>query len=192
MISIARTFGAPDTVPAGKQATSASSRSCASSSLPFDDRHQVHDVRVALERHVGRHAHRAVRRHAADVVAPEVDEHDVLGALLLVALQLLGRAARPLPRCARAGACRRSDASATLPPFDAHQHLGRRADDRPAADAEEVHVRRRVDVPQRAIDRERVGVERRLEPLRQHDLVDVAGGDVLLRRADHPLELRRA
>ena len=35
---------------------------------------------------------RAVVAHAAEIVAPEVDEHDVLGALFLVALELLGQA----------------------------------------------------------------------------------------------------
>ena len=34
MISIARILGAPDTVPAGKQAASASSRSCSAVSSP--------------------------------------------------------------------------------------------------------------------------------------------------------------
>ena len=186
MICIARTFGAPDTVPAGKHATSASSRSLILGELALDDRDQVHDVRVALERHERRHAHAAVLAHAAEVVAAEIDEHDVLGALLLVALQLVGEAlilfvgpaARP-----RAGNRMRHG----MPPFDAHQHLGRRPDDRAAAHADEEHVRRRVDVPQRAIDRERIDADLRREALRQHDLVDVAGRDVLLGLPDDAL-----
>ena len=80
---------------------------------------------------------------------------------------------------ARAGDRMRLDA----PPFDAHQHLRRRPDDRQAAHADEIHVGRRVHVPQRAVDRERIGRDVRLEALRQHRLVDVAGGDVLLDRA---------
>ena len=60
--------------------------------LPFDDGDEVHHVRIALERHVGRHSHAAVFGHASNVIAPEVDEHHVLSALLLVALQLLGQA----------------------------------------------------------------------------------------------------
>ena len=155
--------------------------------LAFDRRHQVHHVRVALEPHVLRHAHAAVLADAADVVAPEIDEHHVLGALLLVALQLvgeaqillLGAAARP-----RAGDRMGLD----VLPFDAHQHLGRRADDGEAAHADEIHVGRRIDVAQRAVDRERLGLDVRLEPLRQHRLVDVAGGDALLDRADAGLE----
>ena len=126
--------------------------------------------------------------HAPDVVAPEIHQHDVLGALLLVALQLLAEPdvlSSVAPARPRAGDRMRLHLAA----LDAHQHLRRRADDRAVADAQEIHVGRRVDVPQRAVDREGVGVDGRLEALRQHDLVDVAGGDVLLRRPHHLLEL---
>ena len=116
-------------------------------------------MRVALERHVGRHLHRAVRRHASEVVAPEVDEHHVFGALLLVALQLLGE-----PHVLFLGAAARARAGDRMRlhqlPFDAHQHLGRRADDRAVAHAEEIHVRRRIHVPKRPVGHERIGVER--------------------------------
>ena len=145
-------------------------------------------MREALESHELRDAHRSVLADAADVVAAEIDEHHVLGALLLVALQLFGEphvlfvgaAARP-----RAGNRMRLDARSLHP----DEHLRRRSDDRDAAHADEVHVRRRVHVPQRAVDRERVGGDVGLEPLREHDLIDVAGGDVLLGRADLFLEL---
>ena len=88
------------------------------------------------------------------------------------------------PRRPRAGNRMRLDPRA----LDAHQHLRRRADHRDAAHADEIHVRRRVHVPQRAVDGERIGVDLGLEPLRQHHLIDVAGGDVLLRRAHLLLE----
>ena len=45
-------------------------------------------------------------------------------------------------------------------PLDADQHLGRRPDDREAAHADEIHVGRRIDVPQRAIDGERLATRR--------------------------------
>ena len=62
-------------------------------------------MRVALERHERRDAHRAVVAHAPDIIAAQVDEHHMLGFLLLVALQFLteahvflfGLAARPCP-----------------------------------------------------------------------------------------------
>ena len=98
MICIARTFGAPDTVPAGKARHERVEPIAIVGELAFDDRRQVHDVREALEAHELRHAHRPVVADAADVVAAEIDEHDVLGALLLVALQLLGQPRCPLRR----------------------------------------------------------------------------------------------
>ena len=139
-------------------------------------------MRVALERHELRHAHDAVVADAAEVVAAEVDEHDVLGAFLLVALQLLAEAhvllvVAPRGRVPAIGcvsACRpstRTSISGDEPTIDTLAH------------ADEVHVRRRIHVAQRAIDGERVGVDVGLEALRQHDLVDVARGDVLLGRA---------
>ena len=110
---------------------------------------------------------------------PEVDEHHVLGALLLVAAQLVGEPLILVGRraaTARAGNRMRLD----VPAFDAHEHLGRRADDGLLAHPDEEHVRRRVDVTQRAVDVERRRRGRRVEALRQHRLVDLAGGDVLL------------
>ena len=117
--------------------------------------------------------HRAELADPAEIVAAEIDEHHVLGPLLLVPLQLLGRAADRLRRsAARPGAGDR--VRLDVPPFHAHQHLRRRPDDRQAAHADEIHVGRRVDVTKRAVDGERIGCDVRLEPLRQHRLVDVA------------------
>ena len=45
---------------------------------------EMQHVRVALDDHELAHLHRAVLRDAADVVPAEVDEHQMLGALLLV------------------------------------------------------------------------------------------------------------
>ena len=71
------------------------------------------------------------------------------------------------------------------PAFHAHEHLGRRPDNRHLPHPQEIHVRRRVHVTQRAIHRERIGGDLRFESLRQHDLIDVAGRDVLLRGLHH-------
>ena len=141
----------------------------------------------ALERHELRHPHGAVLADAAEIVAAEIDEHHVLGALLLVALELLGEPqVLVVAPAARPGAGNRVRLGA--PPLHAHEHLGRRADNREPAHADEEHVGRGVHVPQRAVDRERVGRDVRLEPLGEHHLVDVARGDVLLGRADMLLE----
>ncbi len=152
-----------------------------------DGRDQVHDVRVAFERHVLRHAHGSELANASEIVASEIDEHHVFGALLLVAFQFFGEpqilvvvgAARS--RAGDRDAFRRAA-------FDADQHLRRRADDRQRAHAHEIHVRRRVHVAERAVDGERIGGDVGFEALRQDGLVDVAGSDVLLDRADSSLE----
>ena len=71
----------------------------------------MHHVRVALDHHQLGHLDRADLRDAADVVAPEIDQHHVLGALLGIGEQLaLERAVLGLGR-RRAGACRRSAAA---------------------------------------------------------------------------------
>ena len=48
---------------------------------------------VAFHVHVAHHPHRARGRDPADIVAPEIHQHDVLGALLGIGGQLVGEAA---------------------------------------------------------------------------------------------------
>ena len=55
-------------------------------------RDDVHHVRVALDHRVLAHAHAADLRDAAHVVAAQVDQHHVLGALLRVGEQLASSA----------------------------------------------------------------------------------------------------
>ena len=90
MISIARTFGAPDTVPAGSVARSTSIGPETVTEPPGHLRRQVHHVAVPLERHQLVDGDRAELGHPPDVVARQIDEHDVLGALLGM-LHQLGR-----------------------------------------------------------------------------------------------------
>jgi hypothetical protein len=136
-------------------------------------------VAVALDLHVLARRDRARSRDAAEVVAPEVHEHHVLGALLGVGEQvarllevLLDRVrARP-----RAG-------DRALPHGAAghgHERLRRGARDLEVLEVEEVHVRARVDGAQAAVDRERVHGAVGAPPLARHHLVDVARADVLL------------
>ncbi len=148
----------------------------------------MHDVAVALDRHQLRDLDRAVVADAAEVVASEVDEHHVLGRLLLVRAQLLaeqrvldvGRAARARPR---------DRAVVDAPARAAHEHLGRGAEDRRLPELQIEHVGRRVDGAKRAVDLERVGRDVELQTLREHDLKDVARGDVLLGALDGRLEV---
>ena len=93
-------------------------------------------------------------RDAADVVAAEVDQHDVLGALLRVGQQLLRQRAVLLRR--RAARARAGDRPRHHAPARACAPASR-ARRRPASprELEQDHVGARVDQAQRAVERER-------------------------------------
>src|SRR5213080_4613906 len=164
MRSIARIFGAPDTVPAGKHARNASSASTPGASSP-----STTDVRcITWEKRSTRMSSRT-----RTVPAREVDQHDVLGSLL--------------PRCAKLSLHRGvlGVVAATRPrPGDRVHHdttildpdewLGRGADERGPRDVNKEHVGRGVHVPQRAVERERLGGRSDVESLRKDDLDAVA------------------
>ena len=150
----------------------------------------MHDVGIALDGHELVHLHRAHPGHPAHVVAPEVHQHDVLGALLRVGQQILLqlplflRVAAPGPG---AGDGPKLDVLAG----EADEDLRGGADDLEVVQLQEEHVGRRVGEPQGAVDLERLDLGARLQPLGQHHLDDVAGGDVLLALAHHGVELLR-
>ena len=158
--------------------------------LGLDVGDDVHDVGIALDGHELVHLHRAHPGHPADVVASEVHQHDVLGALLrvgqqvLLQLPLFLRVAAPGPG---AGDGPKLDVLAG----EADEDLRGGADDLEVVQLQEEHVGRRVGEPQGAVDLERLDLRARLQPLGQHHLDDVAGGDVLLALAHHGVELLR-
>ena len=73
----------------------------------FERADEMHDVRVALDEHEVLDLDGAEVADAADVVAAEVDEHDVLGELLFVGAQIGFEAAVFGFVGARGGGCRR-------------------------------------------------------------------------------------
>ena len=150
----------------------------------------MHHLAVALDEELVGDLDGADLGDAAGIVAAEVEQHQVLGALLRIGEQLglerlvlvRGGAARP-----RAGDRAHGDRAAA----HLHQDLRARAGDGELAEVEEVEVRGGVDPAQRAVERERRQLERRLEALRQHHLEDVAGGDVFLGGLHHALVFGR-
>ena len=143
--------------------------------------HDVHHVAVALHRGELRHLDGARYADPAEVVAGQVDEHDVFGPLLRVGHQvgrergvLVGGGAAP----AGAGdGVQQRPAAGHL-----EVRLGRRADDVEAVEPKQVHVWRGVRRPQHPVDVQRVGLGGALEPLRHNDLEALAVADRLLRR----------
>ena len=183
MICIARIFGAPDTVPAGKHARSRSNGVTPSRSSPATSETRC----VMCEKRSGSRK-RSTRTvpglaHAREVVAPEVDEHDVLGAVLLGAEQRLRVA---VARRDRAG----DRVQLGVPALAFDDRLRRGADQREPVELEQEEVRRRVDPAQRAIELERGRGRRPLGALRDDDLERVARADVVLRATHAPLVLR--
>src|SRR5580704_4535171 len=87
MISIARTFGAPETVPA-KSGTQSIDHIMVPREPAFDVRDDMHDVAVALDREFLGHLDRACFGDAPDIVAAEIEQHQMLGAFLFVGEEL--------------------------------------------------------------------------------------------------------
>ena len=123
---------------------------------PVDVADDVHHVAVALD--AIRSSTRTVpdSRDAADVVAAQVHQHDVLGALLGVGEQFRAPGADPPRGSRRAGGCRRwaAPSPAVLTLDQISGDWSRRVE---IAHLEVKHVRRGVDGAQGAVDVERVG-----------------------------------
>ena len=107
---------------------------------------------VALDLHVLADGHGPGPGDAAEVVAAEVDEHHVLGALLRVALELLGEQRRPRGRRRRAAACRRSGGSSAGRPRPGAAAPGDAPTTSNVGRPDEEQVRARVDPAQRAVE----------------------------------------
>ncbi len=136
MISIARTFGAPDSVPAGNPPTSASSASSPSRSLPST----LEEICITwLNRSTTKLSVTftdADLRHPPDIVAAEVEQHQVLRPLLRVGQQFgLQRLVFLTRRPAPPGAGQRPDRHRAV--AQPHQHLRRGPDDREPAEIED-------------------------------------------------------
>ena len=129
---------------------------------------------------------------AADVVAREVDQHHVFGDFLGVGQQFGGELGVQFRRgAARTGAGQRADrdfALAVAAGFIAHQDFRRGTDDLHVAEIVVIHVGRRIQRAQRAVQRQRridVGLPDALADLYLHQ---VAGHHVFL-GARHRLQV---
>src|SRR6185437_5174907 len=134
--------------------------------------------------------HRARLADPPEVVALEVDEHDVLGALLWMRHQRRGLA-RILARLPAARPGAGNGASLDAPAGDARQALGRGAEQRRAAPLCQRRKRGRIDGAQALVQPADIRLAPQLHSpgARQVGLIDVAGPDVFL-AAPHPLEVR--
>ena len=123
MRSTAAIFGAPVTEPPGKVASRISASPTPVAQRPLDGRDHVLDAGELARRHELGPAHGARRADAREVVPLEVDDHHVLGRVLLRLAEL--RAA-PRGRVPLIGIVQTPVAAA------GEEELGRRGDHRPA------------------------------------------------------------
>ena len=185
MICIARTFGAPETVPAGNVARSRSNGVDAVAELACHLGDEVRDVREALglqepldlARCPGRQTReRSLRPRSTSITCSARSFSEVSS-----------RSASPSPRAVVPAIGLRL----ARVPSSLHVRLGRRADERDAVELQQEEVRRRVDAAQRAVDGERRVAVVALCTLGEHDLEGVAAADVLLRSARRAARARR-
>ena len=150
----------------------------------------MHHLTVTLDIELVGDAHRADRSHAAEIVAAEVEQHQMLRPLFRIGKELLLERLVFVRGCAaRPGAGDRPDGDGAVAHAD--QDLGARARDGEAAVVEIIEERCRVHPAQRAVERKRRQRKRRLETLREHDLEDVAGENVIFGASNHRLEFFR-
>ena len=128
-------------------------------------------------------------RDPAKVVALEVDQHDVLGALFVVVDELAGQAqVILLVLAARARASDRTRPQDAV--LELHEQLRRAGDEGEACEAQQAHVRRGIDDAQRLVDLLRRRAQLPALSHGQVDLEHVTLGDVGL-DALHRSHVRR-
>ena len=140
----------------------------------------MRDVREPLRLEEPRESDGARPADAGEIVAPEIDEHDVLRAVLLGVEQPLG-----VPVARARGAGDRVQRGPT--PFRLDERLRRGTDEREAVELEQEQVRRRIDPAQRAVELERARRGGPLGALGEDDLEGVPRADVLLGLDDRAL-----
>ena len=149
----------------------------------------MHDVGIALDEFEALDADRAVFGDAAEIVAAQIDEHDVLGALLGIGGQLGGEAL-VFFFVAAAGAGAGDGPVKSFAALNFEEHLGRAADDGGVAQLQKIHVRRGIDDAQGAINLERIGAGARGEALAEGHLENISGANVFFRFAHGGQKLR--
>src|SRR5581483_1240111 len=136
----------------------------------------MHDVAVALDFHQLCYAHSAEVRNPANIVAREIDEHDVLGAFLGIG-QKFGGVSLILCGGSAARTCAREWANLDRIVNQPHMHLWRASNkekicaesasrtDSSRDELETKHVRRRIDETKTSIKIERIAAKIGFEPL---------------------------
>ena len=152
---------------------------------------EVHHVGVALDEHEVANFYGSVLADAAEIVAAEIDEHDVFGAFFFVSEHFLfeGRVFG-IVAATGVGAGDGAVFEVASAGGGADEHFGRGTDDvhsggiLAGAEAQEIHVGGRVDGAEGAVKIEGRDAGLEVPTLGEDDLEDVSGRDVLFGATD--------
>ena len=130
----------------------------------FDLGDDMHDVAVALDDHQVFHLHGAEIAHPADVIARQVDQHDVLGPFLGVGQQF-GFVRLVLFGCLAAGPRSGDGPDLNVPLFAPDMDFRGSSHQAEPVQFEQEHIGRGIDRARRAVNVERTGRNSRGKPL---------------------------
>ena len=104
-------------------------------------------MRISFDhKHFGRH-NTSRTRHPADIVAAQIQQHEMLGPFFGVRQQFVRQRIVFLPESRRAAGCRQSAGQCDLPAEHPHQYFRAGADDLKLPEIKEKHERGRVCAP---------------------------------------------
>ena len=153
--------------------------------LTGDVSDDVHHVAIALDGHEVGDLHATVFGDATDIVAGEINEHEVLGALLGIGHEVVGIRIIFL-RSGSTATCAGDRTDLNKVAGEADVDFRRTAHKRVTTRTTKTkHVGRGIHKAQCAVEIEGVVVKFGFEPLREYDLEDVARADVFMGLVDH-------
>src|SRR4029077_6159516 len=155
----------------------------------LDVGNNVHDLAVTLDEELFGNSDAANFGDPPYIVTAKIEQHQVLGALLGIGEEFgFERLILAWRGAAGAGASNRTDRHAATGGL--HHDLRTGSGDCKSAEIEKIKIRRWIDAAQSAIKRKRRQRERQRETLRQDDLKNISGGDILLSAHHHALVFR--
>ena len=138
----------------------------------------MHHVAISLKGHKFVNIHRAKFGDATNIVARQVNEHHMLGALFGILFQFTRQLAILLViYSAFTCASNRSTHNATVAQL--HHRLRRRAHDRHIIMFHVIHVWARIYLSQHSIYIERISIKLHVKSLRQHNLKNIPCSNVI-------------
>ena len=144
----------------------------------------MNKVRGLLQTESRVYFHRTDFRHTTDIISPQIEQHEMLGAFFFIG-QKLGADGFIFSQACAALARSGNRANVYVAVFYTDQDFGAGADNGEVAHIQKEQIGRWVDAAQRAIKVEWRQVEIYIEALAQHDLKHVTRFDIFFAFFNH-------